>query len=190
MDNHSQDTREQSGRIQRWSLAIASLTALTVIAADQFTKWRIWNTVGPAGDRFMIEVMPWVDFHFVRNTGSAFGMFQGQSSILTVLAFLALAMLGVFFFQNARQDPLVALALGLLAGGAIGNLVDRIRFGYVIDFIKVPNFPTFNVADSAITVGVVILIYTLVLRDMFRGPVADRDPNSGERVAAEATGED
>lgn len=166
------------------------LAGLAVIAVDQFTKWRIWNTVGPAGDRFMIEVTPWLDFHFVRNSGSAFGMFQGQSSILMVLSFFALAMLAVVFYGHARQDLLVALALGLLVGGAIGNLIDRIRFGYVIDFIKVPHWPTFNVADSAITVGVVILIYSLVLRDIFSAPAGDHDPNSGERVAAEATGED
>lgn len=148
------------------TFAIALLTLVGTVAADQLTKVWIWNTVGPDGLRRAIDVMPGLDFIFVRNTGSAFGLFQGQSSILTVLTFVAIGFLGAFFYRNARQDPIISLAVGLLIGGAIGNLIDRIRLGYVIDWIKVPHWPTFNIADSAITIGVTILIVSMLLRDL------------------------
>lgn len=149
--------------------------AVVVILADQVTKSFIWNTVGPGGDRLEIGILSWLRIIFVRNTGSAFGMFQGQSGVLTVLGFLALIMLGLLFYNNARRDALVAVALGLIAGGAIGNLIDRIRLGYVIDWIDLPRFPTFNVADSAVTVGVTVLVFSLLFRDFERSHVERRE---------------
>jgi signal peptidase II len=162
----AQSYMKSSGeRISHRSLAIAAVVVPIVIALDQLTKRLIWNTYGPAGDRLESD---WLGgllrLHFVRNTGSAFGMFQGQSGVLTVATFFAIAFLALFFVRNARRDPVVALALGLLIGGALGNLIDRIRLGYVIDWIKLPNWPTFNVADSAITVGVALLFFAILFR--------------------------
>lgn len=145
--------------------AIYGSVAFVVVLADQLSKVLIWDTVGPAGDRVQILVTSWLRIIFVRNSGGSFGMFQGQSSILTVLSILALFALGALFYRNARQDGLVAVALGLIVGGALGNLIDRIRLGYVIDWIDVPRWPTFNIADSAITVGVTLLIFALLFRD-------------------------
>src|SRR5690606_36683230 len=114
----------------------------------------------------VIEIIPGVlDFRFVRNTGASFGFFQGQSNLLTVLALGAIAFLATYYFRKARNDALVALALGLQLGGALGNVIDRLRYGYVVDFIDFPRFPTFNVADSSITVGVALLMYALLFRD-------------------------
>lgn len=162
--------------ISHRSLAIAAVVVPLVVALDQLTKWLIWNSYGPAGDRLESE---WLGgllrFHFVRNTGSAFGMFQGQSGVLTVATFFAIAFLALFFVRNARRDPVVALALGLLIGGALGNLVDRIRLGYVIDWIKLPNWPTFNVADSAITVGVTLLFFAILFRSASDEPAERED---------------
>jgi signal peptidase II len=165
-------------RISHRSLAIAAVVVPIVITLDQLTKRLIWNTHGPAGDRLESD---WLGgllrLHFVRNTGSAFGMFQGQSGVLTVATFFAIAFLALFFVRNARRDPVVALALGLLIGGALGNLIDRIRLGYVIDWIKLPNWPTFNVADSAITVGVALLFFAILFRSTSDEP-AVRDEAS------------
>ncbi len=156
-----------SGRISRRSIIVAILTIPSIIVFDQITKWMIWNTYGPAGDSLEGEYFGGLlRFHFVRNTGSAFGMFQGQTGILTAATFLAIGLLVLFFIRNARESAIVALALSLLVGGAVGNLIDRIRLGYVIDWIKLPNWPTFNVADSSITIGVVVLFIAIIFRDM------------------------
>jgi signal peptidase II len=156
---------------------LAGSAALLTIIVDQITKSIIIEEIGPDAARRVIEILPGLRFIFVRNTGSAFGLFQGQGSILTVLVLVALGFLAVFFYRNARRDPLVALALGLQVGGAIGNLIDRIRYGYVVDFIDVDiiDFPTFNVADSAITVGTVLLVYALLFRD---GRPAEPQPDT------------
>ncbi len=167
----------------RRGLLFAGVIVVFVVLLDQITKWLVWNRFGPAGDRFESEYLGGLlHFHFVRNTGSAFGLFQGQSGLLTIATFLAIGLLAAFFVRSAREDPIVAIALGLLLGGAIGNLIDRIRLGYVIDFIKLPNWPTFNVADSAITVGVIMLFVAVLFRDLLedrRVEAVDGVPDPG-----------
>lgn len=153
--------------VSRRSILAAILTIPSIVFLDQLSKWMIWNRYGPAGDAIEAEILGGLlRLHFVRNTGSAFGLFQGQTGILTVATFFAIGFLVIFFIRNARESALIALALSLLVGGAIGNLIDRIRLGYVIDWIKLPNWPTFNVADSAITVGVILLFVTILVRDV------------------------
>lgn len=140
--------------------------AVTVIAVDQLTKEIIVREIGSGAARRSIEIIPgFFNLTFVRNTGSAFGLFQGQSALLTVLAIGAIVFLAGYYFRKARHDSLVAIALALQLGGAVGNVIDRIRYGYVVDFFDFPRWPTFNVADSAITVGVVLLMYALIFRD-------------------------
>lgn len=157
------------------TLAAVILIVSAIIALDQLTKELILREIGPGTAREPIEIIPGIlQFRFVRNTGSAFGMFQGQSGVITVLAMAAVTFLAIYYFRKARNDHLVALALGLQLGGAIGNLVDRFRHGYVVDFIDFPRFPTFNVADSAITVGVALLMYALLFRD-FENPDPARE---------------
>ena len=174
-----------SASISRRSVIVAALVVPTIVALDQITKWLIWNTYGPAGDRISSEILGGLlRFHFVRNTGSAFGLFQGRTAILTFATFVAIAFLVLFFVRNARQDALVALALSLLVGGAIGNLIDRLRLGYVIDWIKLPNWPTFNVADSAITVGVVILFAAIIISDMREGAKEYREQQAASQPGA------
>lgn len=178
-DNQVRTERTRALSMEQKTFAVTVLTLVTTIVADQATKAWIWDTVGPDGTRRVIDVMPGLKFIFVRNTGSAFGLFEGQSSILTVLTFVAIGFLGAFFYRNARQDPVVSLAVGLLIGGAIGNLIDRIRLGYVIDWIKVPHWPTFNIADSAITVGVIVLIVSMLVRDFGE----DDEPTERQAIA-------
>lgn len=160
----------RSAPISHRSILVAVLTIPTIIVLDQISKWIIWNRYGPAGDAIESEILGGLlRFHFVRNTGAAFGLFQGQTGILTVAIFVAIGFLVAFFIKNARESALIALALSLLVGGAVGNLIDRVRYGYVIDWIKLPSWPTFNVADSAITVGVILLFVTIIIRDMQEG---------------------
>ncbi len=146
--------------------AFAAFAAAVVLALDLLSKWIVLDRLGPDGDRDVVTVIPGVlRLIYVRNTGSAFGLFQGSSEMLKVLAVVAVAILGIYYARAAARDSLLAVALGLQVGGALGNIIDRFRYGYVIDWIDLPRFPTFNLADTGITIGVVLLIYCLLFRD-------------------------
>lgn len=147
----------------RRNLLVAAGVAAAVIAADQVSKAAITAALGPTGDRTVIWVVPRVlRLLYVRNTGVAFGMFQGAGPVLTVLAVAVVVVLGIVFRRMIRESLWLSLALGLQFGGAIGNIIDRLRLGHVVDFIDVLRFPTFNVADSAITIGVFMLGFSLL----------------------------
>ena len=136
------------------------LTALLVVIADQFSKW--WIRSFSEGD--IIFQAGFFRIIHVTNTGAAFGLFQDKSAFLTVVAFTGIViilLIALLFskrlnFLNTTPDR---LALGLILGGTIGNLTDRLRFGQVTDFIGVGIWPTFNVADSAVTIGVTLFAY-------------------------------
>jgi signal peptidase II len=144
-------------RATRWGLFVG--IAIAVVIVDQLTKaWLVAN-VQPGG---AIEVLgDWLRLIHGRNDGGLFGLFGGSAA---VLAIASLAVIGLIIAYHARSKPNVVLsiALGLLLGGAIGNLLDRIRFGYVIDFVDAGigtlRFYTFNVADSAISIAILLLI--------------------------------
>lgn len=168
-------------------LAFGALTIAVVFVLDQITKWIIIQTIGPDAARRTITIVPGVlEFVFVRNTGSAFGLFQGSSDFLKIAAVIAVMILLVYYIRSAAHDWVISIALGLQLGGAFGNIADRYRHGYVVDFIDFPRFPTFNVADSAITVGVVILIYALLFRDVDRRHAADGSGDSQVAVREDA----
>ncbi len=138
------------------------LTALLVVAADQLSK--MW--IGSYPEEQAIFKAGFFRIIHTHNTGAAFGLFQGQSFALTIVALVGVAALlayALFFYRHfpLLDNRLSKVALGLVLGGTAGNLIDRLRFGYVTDFIDVGIWPTFNIADSAIVVGVIILAYSL-----------------------------
>ena len=138
-----------------WARAGAVLVA--VLVADQVVKKLVTDSL----ERGEVRDLVWfVDLVNTRNSGVAFGQLQNGGVIVSVVIALALTALLVFFARNARR-PLVWLPTGMLLGGALGNIVDRVREGAVIDFLKVPHWPAFNVADAAITLGVVILLVVI-----------------------------
>ncbi len=139
------------------SAARAALVAALVIAADQGTKALVRSGL-ERGDRD--GVFPGIELVNVRNSGVAFGLFEDGGTLLVVIAVVAVAALVVFFATHARR-PLVWLPTGLLIGGAAGNLIDRVREGAVTDFIDIPLWPAFNLADTSITIGVLALLYVL-----------------------------
>ena len=112
-----------------------------------------------------IPVLPKI-FHltFVLNDGTAFSLFKGQNTILAGLSALVIIFIIGYAMIHKAPGLAVSLALGLILGGALGNLVDRIKFGRVIDFLDFRVWPVFNVADSCITIGIAILIITLCTR--------------------------
>lgn len=140
------------------------LTALLVVAADRLSKLWIRSNL------LVGQSLPEAGFFrltHVHNTGAAFGLFQGQSFPLTIVALVGIAVLLLYALFIYRRFPFLddrlgKSALGLVLGGTVGNLIDRLRFGYVIDFIGVGIWPAFNIADSAIVVGVIIFAYSLL----------------------------
>lgn len=105
----------------------------------------------------------WLNITPVANFHGAFGMFGGNPVLLVIMALVVLLLFWFSFRDQARHSRLVRVAFGMIVGGAIGNIIDRVRFHYVIDFIDFNRFPkiwfyTFNVADSCITIGVILLI--------------------------------
>ncbi|HTX45690.1 MAG TPA: signal peptidase II [Solirubrobacteraceae bacterium] len=135
----------------------AAAVMAAVIAVDQLTKHLVRSDI-PVGqvDKFL----PAINLVDVRNTGVAFSLFSGGGALVLVFTFLALAVLVGYFTIRPDRSGLW-LPTGLLVGGAIGNLIDRLAHGAVTDFIKLPFWPAFNVADMSITFGVLALLYVL-----------------------------
>jgi signal peptidase II len=137
--------------------AKAALVAAIVLLIDQGTKALVRADVTP-GERN--ELLPFLDIVHVHNDGVAFGFLGGGGALVMVVVLVALAAL-IAYFATHRERPLLWLPTGLLLGGAIGNVIDRVHQGYVTDFIDFPRFPSFNVADIAINLGVVALVIVL-----------------------------
>jgi len=140
---------------------LAALCAAVVVGADQLSKSAVESSIVPGEER---GVLPGIQLVDTRNRGVAFGILPGNHVAVTVLVAAVLVLLLVYFALHASR-PLMWLPTGMLIGGALGNVIDRLRHGAVTDFIKLPlGWPPFNLADSSITVGVVIL-FALVERE-------------------------
>ena len=135
-----------------WSRAALVLAAVLVV--DQVTKALVRDGVELGSED---SVFPLVTLVHTRNRGVAFGALEGQTALVAIVIALAVVAL-IAYFATHRDRPWVWLPTGLLAGGAIGNVIDRAREGFVTDFIKLPSWPAFNVADMAITFGVLSLL--------------------------------
>ena len=139
-----------------WTLA--GLVAIVVIAIDQLTKSGIESSIVPGEER---GVLPGIELVNTRNHGVAFGFLPGSHLGVTILIGVALLALLAYFARHASL-PLIWLPTGMLVGGALGNIVDRLRHGSVTDFIKLPlGWPPFNLADTSITLGILILFVVI-----------------------------
>jgi signal peptidase II len=139
------------------AFARASAVVAIVVVLDLVTKHIIRTGIGVGQER---DVLPGVHLVHVRNNGVAFGFFSGGGALVLVLTLLALCALVAYFAAHPTR-PWLWLPTGLLIGGAIGNLIDRLVNGAVTDFIKLPLWPAFNLADTAITFGVFALLFVL-----------------------------
>ena len=135
--------------------AAAVATAGLVVAVDQATKQLVVTNIAPSDK---VAVIPGLDFTNTRNTGVAFGALEGGGLVVAILIGASLALLVAYFMAN-RERPWLWLPVGMLLGGALGNLADRAREGAVIDFIDPIAWPAFNVADSCIVIGVLLLLW-------------------------------
>lgn len=187
------DTTDDKG-MRKWG--VFALLASVVLVADQLSKWwavahlthafaaptelgfadklqRFLWTEHPARAEVVAVVDNFWHFRYVENPGAAWGFLAGANSALRTpfficVSLLAMSFIWLWFKRSTPEQRLLRVTLGLVFGGAIGNFVDRIRLGYVIDFIDWHYYehawPTFNVADSAITVGVVMLLLDMLLQ--------------------------
>jgi signal peptidase II len=140
----------------------AALVMVTVVALDQLSKTAIRKSIVPGESR---GVLPGLQFVDTRNRGVAFGFLPGRHFAVTALVGVALLVLIVYFARNLDK-PLIWLPTGMLLGGALGNILDRVRAGSVTDFVKLPlGWPPFNLADASITVGVLLLFLVVERRE-------------------------
>ncbi len=135
---------------------VAALVA-AVLILDRLTKHAVIANIPPGTTQ---KFLPAVNLVHIHNSGVAFGFFAGGGAAVLVLTFAALAALVIYFLRRPTR-PWLWLPTGLLVGGALGNIIDRLAHGYVTDFIKLPAWPAFNVSDMAITFGVLSLLYVL-----------------------------
>lgn len=146
------------------------LFLLSIIAFDQITKWWVVTTLKPIGTIPVIQDV----FHFTyaENTGAAFSIFKDKQIFLVLTTTLIIAFAGGLLYKALKVPGevhwLYPIALTMVIGGAIGNLIDRIRLNYVIDFLdaRIINFAIFNVADSFVVVGTIFIAYLVLFKDL------------------------
>ena len=152
--------RSLAARPRQW-VALAAI-AVAAIIADQLTKHVVASQLWLDEN---VKVLGPFSIHHVQNSGIAFGLFAQATGVVIVLTLVAIAWMIVYFSRSGARHPLLPVAVGLLIGGSISNLADRIRLGHVTDFLDLRYWPAFNLADSFIVVGVAILLGALVSAD-------------------------
>jgi signal peptidase II len=156
---------------RQWVALIA--VALAAVVADQVTKAIVASEL-ELGES--VDVIGPLSIHHVQNSGIAFGLFATATAAVILLTGVAVAWMLVFFARSGARHPILPVALGLLLGGSLSNLIDRVRLGHVIDFLDFRFWPAFNLADAFIVGGVAVLIGALLL--------ADRDPRRASTLKA------
>jgi signal peptidase II len=153
------------------------LIAGAIVALDQFTKWLVRSNLS------LYETWPENSTAFFRiihvtNSGAAFGILQGQTPFLIVTSMLGLVAIVLYYIYPPMDHGVIRIALGMQLGGAVGNLIDRVRLGSVTDFVDVGEFPTFNVADASISTSIVAVLIFFALQEF--GAVSDeKRPDAG-----------
>jgi signal peptidase II len=151
--------------------AYAAAITATVVAVDQAAKYVVRANLAPAGTSVPV-IGDLLRLTFTRNTGAAFGMLAGGRIAFIAVSLAAVLVIAGYLVRRKPERAWIVVALGLVAGGAIGNLIDRAFIGWVTDFIQIPfSFPVFNVADSSVVVGVAMLVWWLLF-----GPEPAHEP--------------
>jgi signal peptidase II len=172
----------------RW-LALACVAALAILT-DQLSKayvvrhldlYESWAPLPALEEVFR--------FTYVRNTGAAFGLFPQGGAIFLIIAVIVSVIIIYYYRQVSSAGWLIRLALGLQLGGALGNVIDRVRLGYVVDFLDVWRWPVFNVADSCIVVGVGLLILVMLREERRERRAAAASETAGEDNARDQRSE-
>lgn len=171
------------------------VTVLLSVAADQLTKLAAVRFLKPGSVTALRGVL---DFTYVENRGAAFGILADHRWVFLILSVAAIAAIFAYIIISKPRSRLLLISLGLIAGGGIGNMIDRVRLGYVVDFIDVTfvKFYVFNIADSCVCVGCALLILWMILseradrkasRDGGSCAVGDEASDKGTAAIAEST---
>ncbi|MGI6413806.1 MAG: signal peptidase II [Syntrophomonadaceae bacterium] len=136
------------------------LSALIVVLLDRLSKWWVINEIAFGESRTLIDGFLYLTY--IRNQGAAFGILQGKSWFFLITA--AFIIFALIWYNHRYHTPrLIKLFTGCIAGGALGNLIDRVVFGYVVDFFDLGWWPVFNIADAAIVCGSILLVIKIVV---------------------------
>jgi len=165
--------RSLSAGVTQW-VSLAAI-ALAAVAADQLTKAVVTSHLMLDEGDHVVGIF-WI--HHVQNSGIAFGLFSSATAAVIGLTAIAVGWMLLFFARSGARHPVLPVALGLVIGGSLSNLLDRVRLGYVTDFLDLRYWPAFNLADSFIVIGVGILLTALVS--------SERDPRRSARRARDA----
>ncbi len=146
----------------RWLRRGVFFVAALVFSADRLTKYIIVHSLALGQS---VKAIPGI-FHItlVFNDGAAFGVLKNCGIFFVIFSFAVIAFIPLIVLKSPRLDRMSAVSLALILGGAAGNLVDRIKFGYVIDFLDFRIWPVFNIADSCITIGVALITLGIILK--------------------------
>jgi signal peptidase II len=169
--------RSLGARMQQWSGLLA--IAAAALAGDQITKHIVSSNLALDAERHIAGPL---SIHHVQNSGIAFGLFASRTTIVIAVTAVAVGWMLWFFARTGRRHPVLPVALGLVLGGSLANLIDRVRLGHVTDFLDLDAWPAFNLADTFIVVGVAVLFGALVLADRPRrmhGPRRGDSPLHG-----------
>jgi signal peptidase II len=164
----SRATRSFAATPVQW-LSLGAI-ALAAVVADQVTKHVVASNLS-LGEG--LHVIGPFSIRHVQNSGIAFGLFSNATAAVIVVTAIAVAWMLVYFARSGGRHPVLPVALGLVIGGSVSNLADRVRLGFVTDFLDLRYWPAFNLADSFIVIGVGILLAALLL--------AEREPQSAKR---------
>jgi len=134
--------------LEKKKLSIILITTISIIFLDQLLKILITKSIIPIS--------------YTTNTGAGFGLFQDSTSLLIWFSIIVIGIICYLYDKIPEEKKYIQFSIALILGGALGNLIDRIRFGYVVDFINLRIWPSFNIADAAITLGVIGVIIFLI----------------------------
>ena len=152
-----------SAFVRRFGAALVPAVAAVVLLTDQASKHWIQHHFSACDDSSLSIVPSWLAFAYTCNKGAAFGLLANETLLFVLVALVVIGVIVAYVRFLPSNRPWLRLSLGLQLGGALGNLIDRLRQGYVVDFISVKAWPVFNIADACVVVGVLILAYHLLL---------------------------
>lgn len=166
--NTASEVRARTAAFDFWPVVVAAI----VVVLDQITKALAIDALGPPEAGKSKTIIPkLLDLRHDQNTGAAFSLFQGRSTTLLLIGVIVIGVLIYYYRALPQGSPLLRTAVGGVLGGAVGNIIDRVRLGHVTDWIHITHYPTFNLADSSITLGMITLAVYLVFLD--RAPRRD-----------------
>lgn len=185
---HQEEDFSEEDRSKKMSIILSVIFVLSLVGIDQIIKYFVIEYLKPLGVAEFIE--GFIRFRYVENTGAVFGSFSTHTALLTVISIILLGVTIYFLVSQKNKSKLVTFTLLLMIAGGIGNIIDRIRLHYVVDYIEPTfmNFAVFNFADCLITVGAFVLMIYLIV-DIIKDSKNSKSVNENEFLTEETVAE-